>query len=71
MVSNQLGHSNVATTANSYAHVLEEAAAEAAEHVAALLAGSRVLGEFWGNAKGPDRPGPCVCAGRSGRGDRI
>lgn len=40
IVSHQLGHSSAATTANIYAHVLEEAATEAAEHMGMLLADS-------------------------------
>ncbi|MDP9330506.1 MAG: tyrosine-type recombinase/integrase [Actinomycetota bacterium] len=43
VVSHQLGHANVATTANIYAHVSPAAAAEAAEKIAAIMdgAGSR------------------------------
>ena len=39
VVSSQLGHSSIATTANIYAHVSPAAGAEAAEPVGALLAG--------------------------------
>jgi integrase len=37
VVSTQLGHSNVATTANIYAHVSEAASAEAAEGIGSIL----------------------------------
>lgn len=40
VVSSQLGHSSVATTANIYAHVTPAAGADAAERIGALLAGA-------------------------------
>jgi integrase len=40
VVSHQLGHSSVATTANIYVHVSPAAGAEAAEMMGALLAGT-------------------------------
>jgi integrase len=40
VVSNQLGHSSVATTANIYAHVTPAAGAEAADRMEVLLAGT-------------------------------
>jgi integrase len=39
IVSGQLGHSNVATTANIYSHVSDAAAAEAAELLGTVLEG--------------------------------
>jgi integrase len=39
VVSHQLGHSSVATTANIYAHVNPAAGADAADRMGALLAG--------------------------------
>ena len=46
VVSRQLGHSSIATTANIYTHDSDESGAQAASLIAAVLdAGGRTLGE--------------------------
>jgi integrase len=42
VVSRQLGHSSIATTANIYSHDSDESAAHAASLVAAVLDGARL-----------------------------
>jgi integrase len=49
VVSRELGHASISTTANIYLHDSDAASIEAAEQVANLLGG------FRGNAAGGDR----------------
>jgi Phage integrase family len=72
VVSRQLGHASISTTANIYLHDADDSASEAAELLASVR---RALGELWGNSpqteRVPAKPTPPLNCALIRRGDRI